>query len=482
MLTNALRTLSVLLIAAGVFAASALGAERVALVIGNSAYKNATELPNPRNDASDIAGVLEKLGFEVILGIDQDKPGMDGKVREFAEKAQEAKVALFFYAGHGMQVNGKNYLIPIDAKLETTTALDFEVVDSDQIMSYMSSSERTGIVLLDACHDNPLSRSFRSKIKSRTGAVESNGLATRTGADPNLLIAFATAPGETALDGAGRNSPFTKALLKFLPTKNREFRSVLTLVKKDVQEQTSTGQIPWSHDNLTDDLYLNGESGGGVAGDPGAKPPEADPAAARVQAARNAWEAIKDLSKPAVFDTLANQYADTIYGEFARDRAAELRKAATSAPDFTANDGPTEEARKAWQEIKELTVPEVFEALAQQYPGTIYAQFAVKRAKDLRKRVAEVQPDDKKVVERSSARWFVVTGSFPKPQRAKANQRRSEVRNAGYEAVIVDSNDYDNLADGLLVVVIKATTREQAFSIKDRVAGQLGDAYVKEAF
>ena len=473
MLTNALRTLTVLLIAACAFAASALGADRVALVIGNSAYKNATELPNPKNDASDIAGVLGELGFEVVLGVDQDKQGMDGKVREFAEKAQDAKVALFFYAGHGMQVNGKNYLIPIDAKLESTTALDFEVIDSERIMSYMSSSGRTGIVLLDACRDNPLSRRFRAKTRSTAG----EGLATRTSADPNLLIAFSTAPGETALDGTGRNSPFTKALLKFLPTKNREFRSVLTLVKKDVQEQTGAGQMPWSHDNLTDDLYLNGE-GAVVAPEPG----PGDAATARLDAARNAWEAIKDLTKPAVFDTLAKQYADTIYGEFARDRAAELRKAANTVLDFTTNDGPTEEARKAWTEIKELTVPEVFDALAQQYPDTIYAQFAAKRAKDLRKRFAEKQPGDQKVAERSSARWFVVTGSFPKPQRGKANQRRSEVRSAGYDAVIVDSNDYANLADGLLVVVIKAATREQAFSIKDRVAGQLGDAYVKEAF
>ena len=444
MLKTALRALTVLLVSSIALSAAALASDRVALVIGNSAYRNATELPNPRNDATDIGRTLEAMGFEVISGIDLERLGMEAKVREFVEKSQapEVKVALFFYAGHGMQVNGKNYLIPIDAKLDTATAIDYETIESSKIIDRMSSDSRVGIVLLDACRDNPLSRSFKKKTRSAAG----DGLAQET-SDGNMLIAFSTAPGKTALDGNGRNSPFTAALIKHLPERNQEFRGILTKVKFDVKEATQENQRPWSNDNFTTNVYLNGE-------EPGPGPDS-------TEEARRAWEAIKESKSPEQFDALAAKYPGTIYADFARARAKELRESARIEPD--------DQARKAWEAIKDLSNPEIFDRFAEKYDGTKYAELARKRAAFLRK------PP-------SNARWFVITGSFPKGQKGKARQRLNAARQAGFEAVLVDGDEYSNLADGLLVVVIKAQSRDQAKSIEAQVKETFVDAYVKEAF
>jgi hypothetical protein len=152
-----LLALVVLVGLAAVQANVAHAAERVALVIGNGKYEHATELANPRNDAEEMASVLGGLGFQVIKGIDLDRHGMEGKISEFAQAVRPAKLALFFYAGHGMQVNGRNFLIPVDAELADSTALDFQAVDADHVFRYMGSAERVALAFLD---DNPLARRF----------------------------------------------------------------------------------------------------------------------------------------------------------------------------------------------------------------------------------------------------------------------------------------------------------------------------------
>ncbi|MDN3718423.1 caspase family protein [Roseibium salinum] len=230
--------------------------KRVALVIGNSDYEHAPLLPNPRNDATRLTETLERLGFTVILGLDQSKVAMEGSVRSFVGATRDADVALFFYAGHAMQMDGRNLLIPIDAKLEDSTAADFETIELGTILNYMNAPGRLSIALLDACRDNPLSRRFARTFGASRSSFVSRGLAAPEAGGGNVLIGFATAPGEVALDGDGDNSPFTIALLKHIETPGLEIEIMMKRVKADVYEATQGSQSPWHNSALRREFYF----------------------------------------------------------------------------------------------------------------------------------------------------------------------------------------------------------------------------------
>ncbi|WP_298813710.1 caspase family protein [uncultured Roseibium sp.] len=228
--------------------------KRVALIIGNSAYEHTTPLPNPKNDAAGLTASLKRLGFTVILGLDQSKVAMESTIRSFVRNIQDADVALFFYAGHAMQMDGRNFLIPIDAKLEDATAVDFETIELGTVLNYMNAPGRLSIALLDACRDNPLSRRFRTLSRS---ASVGRGLAAPRAGDGNILIGFATAPGDVALDGEGQNSPFTEALLKHIETPSLEIEIMLKRVKADVYASTQGSQSPWHNSALRREFYFS---------------------------------------------------------------------------------------------------------------------------------------------------------------------------------------------------------------------------------
>ena len=229
---------------------------RVALVLGNSAYQHTVELANPKNDADKISARLKRLGFEVIVGLDGDKVSMEQSIRDFVRILPNSDVALFFYAGHAMQVNGSNYLVPIDAKLADSTAIDFETINLASILSFIDEPGRISIALLDACRDNPLSRSFARALGPTRSAFLGRGLASPNTGGGNILIGFATAPGEVALDGDGENSPFTNALLKHMSTPNVEIELMLKRVKADVFNQTDGRQAPWHNSGLRKEFYF----------------------------------------------------------------------------------------------------------------------------------------------------------------------------------------------------------------------------------
>ncbi|GIL01982.1 MAG: hypothetical protein BroJett030_18810 [Alphaproteobacteria bacterium] len=230
-------------------------ADRVALVIGNGAYVNASALPNPPNDARAVASALRDIGFEVIAGEDLDRSAMERSLRDFLRKAQGAKVALFFYAGHGMEVAGENYLVPVDAALESASDLSFETVAMAKLLENLENDpNRANIIMLDACRDNPLARSFRARSRSNVGS----GLAAYSNVGTGTLIALATAPGKVALDGEGENSPFTASLLKHIKTPGLEVRQMLTRVRKDVLDTTGQQQQPWDNSSLLGDVFLAG--------------------------------------------------------------------------------------------------------------------------------------------------------------------------------------------------------------------------------
>jgi hypothetical protein len=240
-------------------APSAATGLRLALVIGNGAYANATPLPNPPNDATAVAKALREIGFEVIEGTNLDRAGMERVVRDFLHKAPGARVTLLYYAGHGMQVDGRNYLVPIDAKLAGPSDLPFETLELDKVLAGLDDEARANIVVLDACRDNPLARSFASKLGATRSAAVPAGLAGYATVGTGTLIAFATAPGQTALDGAGGNSPFTAAFVKHVRTPGIEVNQMLTRVRVEVASSTKNRQVPWANSSLLGEVYLAGE-------------------------------------------------------------------------------------------------------------------------------------------------------------------------------------------------------------------------------
>lgn len=230
--------------------------KRVALVIGNGAYVHAPPLPNPANDATLMAETFRGLGFQVIEGTDVGKTEFDAKIREFARLLTTADTAVFYYAGHGLQVAGQNYLLPIDAKLGDERDLAFETVRSDIVLQQMEleRSDKTNIVFLDACRDNPLARNLASSMGTRSAAL-GRGLA-QIDSGVGTFVAFSTQPGNVALDGTGRNSPFTEALARHVGTPGHTLPSVMVEVRKSVLKATSGKQVPWDHSALTGNFYF----------------------------------------------------------------------------------------------------------------------------------------------------------------------------------------------------------------------------------
>jgi hypothetical protein len=235
----------------------ALAQGRVALVVGNSAYLQSAPLANPVNDARDMAAALKEVGFAVLLGLDLDKRGFDTKMREFGQALAQADAGLFFYAGHGLQVSGQNFLVPVDAKLESERDLDFESLSLSVVLRQMELQRegKTNIIFLDACRDNPLARNLARSMGTRSGAVSSGLAQVETGV--GTFIAYSTQPGNVALDGRGRNSPFTSALIKRLRDPERNLNAVMIEVRKDVLATTGGRQVPWDHSALTGDFYFN---------------------------------------------------------------------------------------------------------------------------------------------------------------------------------------------------------------------------------
>lgn len=251
-----MRTLTTLTIAIWALFASlvpSLAEKRVALVIGNSTYQNVPALKNPKNDATDTSRALKRLGFEVIEGIDLDHQSMQKRIRQFSRALKGADIGLFYYAGHGLQVNGENYLAPVNTTLSDENDLDFETIKLNLILRQMKRSARINLVFLDACRDNPMGQSLSANSRS---ANIGRGLA-RVEEESGMLISFATSPGKIALDGTGRNSPFTKALLKNIATENVSVSDMMIEVRKQVMEETKQKQVPWETSSLTGQFYFN---------------------------------------------------------------------------------------------------------------------------------------------------------------------------------------------------------------------------------
>ncbi len=226
---------------------------RLALVIGNGNYPSA-RLINPVNDATDMAATLKRLGFTVILKKNARHQEMEEAIRDFGNRLKRGGVGLFFYAGHGLQISGQNYLIPIGARINRETDVKFQAVDAEMVLDEMANAgNNLNIVILDACRDNPFSRSFRSA---------SRGLAIIPSAPKGSFITYSTSPGKVAADGSGRNSPYTAALLKFMVEPGLPIEQVFKKVRNKLDGETEGRQIPWELSSLRGDFYFNVTEGG----------------------------------------------------------------------------------------------------------------------------------------------------------------------------------------------------------------------------
>jgi hypothetical protein len=234
-----------------VLGASAPAGGRVALVIGNGDYANAGKLANPVNDAEDVAAKLRELGFTVVDGYNLGKRDLETRIGDFADALDGASAGLFYYAGHGIQVAGRNYIVPTDAHLDVPAKLKLESIPIDDVMDLMQQQAGTAILILDACRNNPFARGLGGGQATTRGVTAAEGLAQIDGAK-GTFIAFSTAPGAVAMDGTGRNSPFAEALLKHMGEPGQSINDLMIAVRRDVVAETKDFQTPMSWDSLTD--------------------------------------------------------------------------------------------------------------------------------------------------------------------------------------------------------------------------------------
>ncbi|TYO62078.1 caspase family protein [Bradyrhizobium hipponense] len=325
---------------------SAHAEKRVALVIGNSAYKSVPKLSNPVNDAALVGGMFKKAGFDTVdVRLDLSVVDMRKALREFGSKAREAEVAVIYYAGHGIELDGNNYLIPTDAALETDTDVLDEAFPLDRVLFAIEPAKQLRLVILDACRDNPFAKSMKRTVASR---AIGRGLAKVEPTSPNTMIAFAAKAGSTASDGDAKNSPFATALVDRLPTPGLDLRKAFGFVRDDVLKNTGYKQEP----------YVYGSLGGDDVPLIAAKPIVAGPQANPQDAIRRDYELALQLGTREIWTAFLAQYPDGFYASLAKGQlsriAAEEASAAAADKARQAEDEKarlaTERARKAEQE------------------------------------------------------------------------------------------------------------------------------------
>jgi uncharacterized caspase-like protein len=303
---------------------------KIALVIGNGEYKEA-RLANPPNDAQDIGRALADLGFKVTVKVNANQKAMKQAIREFGTELKRGGVGLFYFAGHGVQSKGRNFLIPVGASLESEADLEDESVDANLVLSHMDDAQnRVNIVVLDACRNNPFARSFRSA---------SRGLAQMDAAK-GTFVAFATAPGSVAADGSGRNGVYTKHLLLSLREGESDIEKVFKRVRAGVMRETGDKQVPWESSSLVGDFLFRPEvaaksssialpPGAGSTPAPVAPQPATDPAAIELAY----WDSIKNSTDVKDYQAYLQQYPQGRFAQLAKNRIQSLNvRAARSEP------------------------------------------------------------------------------------------------------------------------------------------------------
>ena len=302
-LSRSIRAAAFAALAASIPVGAAAAADRVALAVGNGAYEHTGRLRNPVNDATDMAAALRRLGFETVVATDVGVDGFDDRIAEFEEAAAGASVSLFFYAGHGLQMDGVNYLVPVDARLERRQDLRRRAVALDDVTDVMRA--RVNLVFLDACRNNTLARSLGGTRAATRGLA-------RVERTDGMLVAYATEPGGVAEDGSGRNSPWTAALLEHIGTPGLSVDDMLSEAAGTVRARTGGRQRPWKDSSLASVFRFV----------PGGLPLPGGRDAARLEAEIVFWESIAGSGTRAELEAYLIEYPE---GRFARLAHARLR-------------------------------------------------------------------------------------------------------------------------------------------------------------
>ncbi|HKO63555.1 MAG TPA: caspase family protein, partial [Pyrinomonadaceae bacterium] len=357
---------------------------RIALVIGNGAYTNAPGLKNPPNDARDMAANLASLGFEVARGVNVNQREMKRLIREFGQKLKAGGHGLFYYAGHGVQARGRNFIIPVDAEILSEADVEDSGVDVGLVLNYMDDAQNgLNIVILDACRNNPFARSFRSA---------SDGLA-QVDAPTGTLIAYATAPGKVAADGAGENGLYTSELLKAMKLPGLSATDMFMQVRAEVMKRTGNKQVPWEASSLIGTFYFGG--GGPTARSDETGTPTSAPKFDAAAFEYNYWDTIKNSHSADDFKAYLSRYPKGQFVELATNRIKALEVVAKPVePEPVSRDtgGATEIA--FWDSVKGSTNPEDYRAYLKRYPEGAFAELAKNRLAPLEVALKEKEKEE----------------------------------------------------------------------------------------
>jgi uncharacterized caspase-like protein len=379
----------VVLAALGGYFASAepsLAEKRVALVVANAQYKDQSlALPNPRNDGADVANTLRELGFEVVLSTDVTKRQFDTSLQAFSRIATGSDSALFFYAGHAMQFQGRNYLVPVDAELEDEISVRFQTVALDDVNAALSRTSGVKVMILDACRNNPLANRINRLVLGATRSGEPvRGLA-RIDKSEGMVVAYATAADNVAMDGTGRNSPFTTALLNRMREPGLEIEMMFRRVTADVNAATNGQQRPETYISLLSEYYIN-------------------------QTDRLAWDRIRDQDDPAALRDFLRRFPNSIRTIDARRRLELLERLAEER---------RQEEKKA--EMEKLAAAEREAARRREEAERQKAALAAQEAERTRRLAEERRQEEKKAeMEKLAAAEREATLRHEEAERQKA--------------------------------------------------------------
>src|SRR5262245_38269838 len=417
-------------------AGPALAEKRVALVIGNGAYQNVAKLSNPLKDANAIAALLQKAGFDWVK-VRQDLGNLEFKraLREFMDAAQDADIAVVYYAGHGIQVRDMNYLIPVDAKLATEIDAEDEAVSLDRIVAALEPAKRLRLVILDACRDNPFARTMKRRVATR---AVNGGLAKMEPTLGDTLVAYAAKAGSTADDGDADNSPFAAALLKHLAVPGLDIRLAFGRVRDEVLKATGNKQEPFVYGSL------GGEAISLV-------PAPAQPKVQALSDVRGDYELVERIGTKKAWEAFLSSHKDGLYADLARAQLAKLLQAEAgqagqrggsqnstlaavepAAPPKPS--GPSSEERRAWDGIRDSGDRGKLREFIAKYPASPLAETAKNRLDSLDR--AAQERDERARAEREAvqrreeeANRLKAEETARKTAEREAAQRREEEAN-----------------------------------------------------
>lgn len=416
-----------------VYPKNAASPNRTALVIGNGDYQSVSRLNNAVKDARDVSKALRELGFEVIGGENQSAEEMKRSILSFGERLSAKKgIGVFYYAGHGVQLSGRNYLIPVEANALREQTIEFEAVDVNRVLAEMDAAENNlNLVILDACRNNPFTRSWRSGTE---------GLAS-INAPSGTLIAYATAPGEVASDGGSANGLYTAALLKWMREPDLKVEEMFKKVRVDVAKESQNKQIPWESSSLQGDFYFNPKFIKQLVADAVKNSPanSDDGLKVKVNPVSGARPKYKGTLLNFLFETplltgadanLIMQKREVSYFDENLDENAKLEMLEIRGGNFTMG-STADEARKAWQKaVQQYETQTQKKAVAGKVP---YDNYAVETPA----RTVNVRPFFMSRYEITQRQWKAVMGSLPK----KLLETWDDFRNDDYPVIYVSWNE-----------------------------------------